>query len=165
MRLNQIPEHLGEELVSPWVVVDKARIDAFADCTEDHSPVHVDPLAAAAVTGTARIIAHGMLSASLISGLSTTVMDVIERESCLNYGFDKVRFLATIDEGSRVRAVFRIAEAVERKPGQWRVRFDSTLEVEGSDQPAVFAEWLLQMEDFRDPARLDASAEIDAPAA
>ena len=154
MKLNQIVEHLGEELVSPWVLVDQARIDAFADCTNDHSPLHVDPHAAFAATGTARTIAHGMLSLSLISGLSTTVMDVIEKETCLNYGFDKVRFLATIPEGSRVRAIFRFAEAVERKPGQWRVRFDSALEVEGTEQPAVFADWLLQMDEIAERVAL-----------
>ena len=150
MRLNQLTERLGGELISPWVLVDQPRIDSFADCTEDHSPVHVDPQAAAALTGSARTIAHGMLSLSLLSGLSTTFLDLIEKRSCLNYGFDKVRFLATIPEGSRVRAVFRLSEAVERKAGQWRIRLESKIEVEGCEQPAVFADWLLQMEDFGD---------------
>lgn len=148
MRLNQLTEQMGGSLESPWVVVDQARINMFADCTEDHTPIHVDPQAAAAISGTARTIAHGMLSLSLLSGLSTSFLDQIEKHSCLNYGFDKVRFLATVPEGSRARAVFRLAEAIESKAGQWRIRFEATLEVEGADRPAVFADWLLQMEDL-----------------
>ena len=148
VRLKQLTKQLGWDFVSPWVIVDQSRIDAFADCTEDHSPIHVDPQVAAALTGTARTVAHGMLSLSLLSGLSTAFLDLIEKQSCLNYGFDKVRFLAMIPEGSRVRGVFRLVEAVERKAGQWRIRIESTLDVEGTDQPAVFADWLLQMEDF-----------------
>lgn len=147
MRLHQLTQQWSGDLVSPWVLVDQRRIDAFADCTEDHSPIHVDPQAAVSLTGTARTIAHGMLSLSLLSGLSTSILDQIEKKSCLNYGFDKVRFLAAIPEGSRVRAVFRLAEAFERKAGQWRIRFESMLYVESTDQPAVFADWLLQMED------------------
>ena len=148
MRLNELTARLKGELCSAWVLVDQARIDAFADCTEDHTAVHVDPQAAAALLGLDRTIAHGMLSLSLLSGLSTSFLDQIEKKSCLNYGFDKVRFLATVPEGARVRAVYHLAEAVERGAGQWRIRLESRLEVEGGEQPAVFADWLLQMEDL-----------------
>src|SRR5215210_6585640 len=118
MRLAELTEQWGGELVSPWVLVDQRRIDSFAECTEDHSAVHVDPAAAAALLGLDGTIVHGMLSLSLLSGLSTAFLDRIEKRSCLNYGFDKVRFLATVPEGSRVRAVYRLVEAEERKPGQ-----------------------------------------------
>jgi len=148
MRLNELTGELGGEIFSPWVLLDQSRIDTFADCTEDHSAVHVDAQAAAEILGSDRTIAHGMLSLSLLSGLSTSFLDRIEKRSCLNYGFDKVRFLATVPEGRHVRGVYRLAEAVERKPGQWRIRFDTRLEVEGVEQPAVFADWLLQMEDL-----------------
>lgn len=152
LRLNELTSQFGEDLVSSWVLVDQPRIDTFADCTEDHSPVHVDPQAAAAFLGSDRTVAHGMLSLSLLSGLSTSFLDRIEKRSCLNYGFDKVRFLAMVPEGGRVRAVYRLSEAVQRKPGLWRLRFESRLELEGAAQPAVIADWLLQMEDLaRDP--------------
>lgn len=147
MRLDELTGQVDGEIFSPWILIDQARIDAFAGCTEDNSAVHVDPRAAAAMLGSERTIAHGMLSLSLLSGLSTSLLDRIEKTSCLNYGFNKVRFLATVPEGSRVRAVYRLIEAAERKPGQWRIRLEAKLEVEGGQAPAAFADWLLQMED------------------
>jgi len=148
MRLGELPGHVGMTLVSPWVVVYQARIDAFADCTEDHTFIHVDPVAAARVTGTGGTIAHGFLSLSLLGGLATTVLRFWEQESGVNYGLDKVRLLAPVPAGSRVRGVYRLAEATERKSRQWRLRFDATLECEGSDRPALVAEWIIQAVDF-----------------
>lgn len=148
MQLNELTKELGGEIFSPWVLVGQSRIDTFADCTEDHSAVHGDPQAAAEILGSDRTIAHGMLSLSLLSGLSTSMLERIEKRSCLNYGFDKVRFLAIVPEGRQVRGSYRLVEAAERKPGQWRIRFDARLEVEGVEQPAVTADWLLQMEDL-----------------
>jgi acyl dehydratase len=152
MRLGELPDHVGMTLVSPWVRVDQARIDAFADCTEDHTFIHVDPVAAASVTGTGGTIAHGFLSLSLLGGLATKVLRFWEQESGVNYGLDKVRLLAPVPAGSRVRAVYRLVEATERKPREWRLRFDATLEREGSDRPALVAEWIIQAVDFPEAA-------------
>jgi acyl dehydratase len=148
MRLGELPQHIGMVRESPWILVDQTRIDAFADCTEDHTFIHVDPVAAARVTGTGGTIAHGFLSLSLLGGMATRALKFWEQESGVNYGFEKIRFLSPVPSGSRVRAVYRLADATMRKPRQWRIRFEATLEIEGAERPAVVADWIIQAVDF-----------------
>ena len=83
-----------------------------------------------------------------MGGFASTALQIYEAEWGVNYGFDKVRFLAQVPVGSRVRAVFRLVEAVERRPRQWRIRYETTLEIEGSTQPALIADWIHQANDF-----------------
>jgi acyl dehydratase len=131
----------GEELgVSDWLLIDQARIDAFADATLDHQYIHVDP-AAAAMTPFGSTIAHGFLTLSLIVPLMTlpapagTVMGI-------NYGLDKVRFIEPVRVGSRVRTRSVLREVTDKGTGRLLVKTEVTMEIEGSDKPAMIAEAL-----------------------
>lgn len=134
---------IGSELgVSDWFLIDQRRVDAFADVTEDHQFVHVDPERARA-TPYGGTIAHGLLTLSLIVRLCLPfVPELACRRLMLNYGFDKVRFPAPVKVGARIRARVTLADAAERKPGQIMIKLDVVFDVEGGDKPALTAEWL-----------------------
>ena len=141
--LHDIRSRVGDEVgVSSWLTVDQARIDAFADATEDHQFIHVDP-AAAAAAGLSGTIAHGFLSLSLLSRMAAEAMLLPEGlKMALNYGFDRIRFLAPVRSGKRVRGRFVLDSVEEKAPGQWLMRHKVTVEIEGGDKPALTAEWL-----------------------
>jgi acyl dehydratase len=141
--LDDIRSRIGEEVgVSSWLTVDQARIDAFADATEDHQFIHVDP-AAAATAGLGGTIAHGFLSLSLLSRMAADAMLLPEGlKMALNYGFDRIRFLAPVRSGKRVRGRFVLDSIEEKAPGQWLMRHNVTVEIEGEDKPALTALWL-----------------------
>lgn len=141
--LDEIRTRVGQELgVSSWLTVDQARIDAFADATEDHQFIHVDP-AAAAAAGFGGTIAHGFLSLSLLSRMAAEVMLLPEGlKMAVNYGLDRVRFLAPVKSGKRVRGRFVLDSVEEKAPGQWLMRHSVTVEIEGEDKPALNAQWL-----------------------
>ena len=103
--LDALQARTGEELgVSSWLVVDQSMIDRFADVTDDHQFIHVDPVRAAAETPFGGAIAHGFLTLSLLSRMGAEVLPRIEgRIRGINYGFDRVRFLAPVPAGGRVR--------------------------------------------------------------
>jgi len=141
--LDEICGRIGEEVgVSSWLTVDQPRIDAFADATEDHQFIHVDPQAAAAA-GLGGTIAHGFLSLSLLSRMAAEGMLIPEGvKMALNYGFDRVRFLAPVKSGKRVRGRFTLDSVEEKAPGQVLMRHLVTVEIEGEDKPALAATWL-----------------------
>jgi len=141
--LDDIRSRIGEEVgVSSWLTVDQARIDAFADATEDHQFIHVDP-AAATAAGLGGTIAHGFLSLSLLSRMAADAMLLPEGlKMALNYGFDRIRFLAPVRSGKRVRGRFVLDSIEEKAPGQWLMRHNVTVEIEGEDKPALTALWL-----------------------
>jgi len=134
---------IGTEVgVSRWSEVDQARIDAFAKITEDEQFIHVDPEAAKA-TPFGGTIAHGFLTLSLASALSYDA--VAPREGGVmgvNYGFDKLRFLAPVPAGSRIRGRFKLLSAEDKGGGRWLLKHELTVEIEGGDKPALIAEWL-----------------------
>ncbi len=134
---------IGQEVgVSKWFEVSQARIDAFADCTEDHQFIHVDPEAAKA-TPFGGTIAHGFLTLSLASAMSYDAVAPLEGVVMgVNYGFDKLRFLAPVLAGSRVRGRFRLLSAEDKGNGRWLLKHELTVEIEGGDKPALIAEWL-----------------------
>ena len=134
---------VGQEVgVSDWIEIDQARIDAFADCTEDHQFIHIDPVAAAQ-TPFGGTIAHGFLTLSLMSQMSYQAAPVLEGVAMgVNYGFDKLRFLQPVRAGSRVRGRFKLLSAEEKGPGRWLIKNEVTVEIEGGDKPALIAEWL-----------------------
>ena len=141
--LDEIRARIGEEVgVSQWIKVDQARIDAFADATEDRQFIHVDPDAAAS-TPFGGTIAHGFLSLSLLSrmGAEATLLPDGLRMA-VNYGFDRVRFLAPVRSGSRVRGRFVLDSVEQKAAGQILMRHKVTVEIEGEDKPALTAEWL-----------------------
>lgn len=143
--LDQIRNRVGEEVgVSSWLAVDQARIGAFADATDDHQFIHVDP-AAAAQTPFGGTIAHGFLTLSLLSRMAAEGMLTPQGvKMAVNYGFDRIRFLAPVRSGSRVRGRFTLDSVEEKAPGQWLLRHTVTVEIEGEDKPALIAEWISQ---------------------
>jgi acyl dehydratase len=134
---------VGEELgVSDWFAIDQQRVDAFADVTEDHQFIHVDP-ERARETPFGGTIAHGLLTLSLIVPLAIDFVPEIEgRQLVVNYGFDKVRFPAPVKVGARIRARVELTDVAERKPGQVIMKLAVTIEIEGGEKPALIAEWL-----------------------
>ena len=128
--------------VSSWLAIDQARIDEFADATDDHQFIHVDP-DAAAKTPFGGTIAHGFLTLSLLSRMAADAMLVPEGiKLAVNYGFDRVRFLAPVKSGRRVRGRFTLDSIEEKAPGQWLLRHTVTVEIEGEAKPALTAQWL-----------------------
>ena len=140
---SELAGRIGQEVgVSGWITVDQARINAFADATEDWQFIHVDPEAAAR-TPFGGPIAHGFLTLSLLSKMTYEATPVLEGVAMgVNYGFDKVRFLQPVPAGARVRGRFRLLEAAEKSPGRWLLKHEATVEIEGTDKPALIAEWL-----------------------
>ncbi len=141
--LDEIRGRIGEEVgVSSWLTVDQARIDAFADATEDRQFIHTDPQAAAQ-TPFGGTIAHGFLTLSLLSRMGAEAMLLPDgMKMAINYGFDRVRFLAPVRSGSRVRGRFVLDSVEEKAPGQILMRHSVTVEIEGGDKPALSALWL-----------------------
>lgn len=140
---DNMKESIGADLgIADWLLIDQERINAFADCTLDQQFIHVDP-ERAAKTPFGGTIAHGFLSLSLLShfaesvgcGFENTVMGI-------NYGFDKVRFLSPVKVNSRVRARARLLDVQEKKPGQFLIKQEVSIEIEGGQTPALIAEWL-----------------------
>ncbi len=141
--LADIAARVGQEVgVSGWLEVSQDRIDRFAKATEDRQFIHTDP-AAAAQTPFGGTIAHGFLSLSLLSRMAAGVMPMPEgMMMVVNYGFDRIQFLAPVRSGKRIRGRFTL-EAVEEKTGN-RVlfRYLVSVEIEGEDKPALTATWL-----------------------
>lgn len=144
---SDLPSLIGHEVgVSRWITVDQARIDAFARTTEDEQFIHVDPERARA-TPFGGTIAHGFLTLSLASAMSYDALAPLDGVVMgVNYGFDKLRFLAPVPAGSKVRGRFKLlsAEAKGADDGvtRWLLKHELTVEIEGADKPALIAEWL-----------------------
>jgi len=141
--LDQIRSRIGEEIgVSSWFDVTQERIDAFAEATEDRQFIHVDPEAAAA-TPFGGTIGHGFLTLSLLSRLASEVMLIPpETRMVVNYGMDRLRFLAPVRSGKRIRARFKLDSIDEKAAGQLLMRHQVTVEIEDEERPALVAEWL-----------------------
>ncbi|WP_028135802.1 MaoC family dehydratase [Bradyrhizobium japonicum] len=135
---------VGKEIgVSSWHLIDQPRIDSFADVTEDHQFIHVDPERAKKETAFGTTIAHGFLTMSMLSVMSYEVMPAIAGTTMgVNYGFDKLRFISPVRAGKRIRGRFVLAEAKLRKPNELQSRTNVTVEIEGEDKPALVADWL-----------------------
>jgi acyl dehydratase len=129
-----------------WFEVDQARIDAFADVTEDHQFIHVDPEACATLSPWGVPIAHGFLTLSLLTKLMSSVPQPPERLEGvvmgINYGFEKVRFLSPVKVGSRVRATSVLASVDAKDPSTLQVTRSITVEIEGESKPALVADWV-----------------------
>src|SRR5689334_25108706 len=141
--LDHIRAQVGNEVgVSSWLAIDQDRIGAFAEATEDRQFIHVDP-EAAAKTPFGGTIAHGFLTLSLLSRMAAEAMLVPDGvKMAVNYGLDRVRFLAPVKSGKRVRGRFSLDSVEEKAPGQWLLRHTVTVEIEDEDKPALTAQWL-----------------------
>lgn len=140
--LERLQTQVGTEVgVSDWFLVDQERINAFADATNDHQWIHVDPArAAAGPFGTT--IAHGFLTLSLVVGLTADIeLEVGDPKMTINYGLDRVRFTAPVPSGTRIRARVELA-SVEEVKGGLQVKRVVTVEREGEERPAMVAETL-----------------------
>jgi acyl dehydratase len=143
MNKDNVRSLIGSELgVSGWIRIEQARIDAFADTTEDHQFIHVDP-GRAAQTPFGGTIAHGFLTLSLLPRLMADIGGGMEDAVMgLNYGFDKIRFLAPVKVNSRVRARAKLLDAQEKAPKQFLIKQEITVEIENESKPALVGEWL-----------------------
>ena len=141
--LDNIRAKVGQPIgTSEWIEVTQDRIGEFADATEDRQFIHVDPLLAAQ-TPFGGTIAHGFLSLSLLSRMAADVMQLPDTtKMAVNYGLDRVRFIAPVRAGKRVRGHFTLAAADDKAPGQLLLRHNVTVEIEGEPKPALTAEWL-----------------------
>jgi acyl dehydratase len=141
--IEDIQSRVGSEVgVSDWILIDQARIDAFADVTEDPQFIHIDP-EAAAKTPFGGTIAHGFLTLSLLSRMAADSMFRPEGVKMgVNYGFERVRFMAPVRSGKRVRGRFTLLRFEEKKPGQWQFVHNVTVEIEDEDKPALVADWI-----------------------
>jgi acyl dehydratase len=134
---------IGREVgVSDWHQITQAAIDAFAELTVDHQFIHVD-LVRARATALGGTVAHGFLTLSLLSNFAHQVVPPLAGAvMSLNYGFEKLRFLAPVPAGARIRGRFAVKDLRERRSGEWLLALDVRVEIEGSEKPALSAEWL-----------------------
>jgi acyl dehydratase len=137
--LEEIAAAAGEELgTTEWLLIDQARIDAFADATDDHQWIHVDTERSA--TGPfGGTIAHGYLTLSLLPRFGAEVLRLETPGAKLNYGLNKVRFPAPVPVGSRIRAHARLVDVSDLPTGK-QVTFGWTIEIEDAPKPACVAE-------------------------
>jgi acyl dehydratase len=143
LKSTDMPSLAGRETEpSSWFEITQDRINRFADATNDHQFIHVDE-AQAQRTPFGGTIAHGYLTLSLIPFLTAEKAPAFEGLVMgINYGSDKVRFLQPVPVGSRVRARQKYLEVVEKNPGQWLIKSQVTIEIEGTAKPALIAETL-----------------------
>jgi acyl dehydratase len=143
LTLSGIAHHVGKELgVSSWVTVDQSRINQFAECSGDRQWIHVDVARATRESPYRAPIAHGYLTLALVAPLQMEIGAVpADAGAAFNYGLDKVRFLAPVKAGDRVRLRVALVN-VEPKSGGVLLKTSNTLEIEGSDKPALVAESL-----------------------
>jgi acyl dehydratase len=142
--LQQFKEYEGRELEpTEWISIEQDRVAKFADCTDDHQFIHLDPARARLETPFGGTIAHGFLLLSLISAHQPPDLPRIKGTVfVLNYGLDRVRFLSVVRTGARVRIRTRIASITEKEPGRVLVKSEKTMEVEDGAKPAYVAEQL-----------------------
>jgi acyl dehydratase len=144
MTLKQLTAAIGTEIgCSEWRTITQEMINQFADATDDHQFIHVDPERAAKEAPFGGTIAHGFLTISLLSTLAYEALPMIEGATMgINYGFDKVRFMSPVVTGKRVRARFKLADADIRPSGRVLNNYEVTLEIENTLKPALVANWL-----------------------
>ena len=145
--LRTLPDFVGKELgVSGWVRVDQPRIDQFAECTGDHQWIHVDPKRASAESPYGGTIAHGFLTLSMVATMAMEVGIVpADARAGLNYGMDKLRFMAPVRVGARVRCRVELMSAEDKGGGNTLIKTRNTLEIEGEGKPALVAEMLAML--------------------
>jgi acyl dehydratase len=141
--LDELPSLVGQELgVSSWIEIDQSRIDLFADATDDHQWIHIDP-ERAKQGPFGETIAHGYLTLSLVIPMWADILEVRDVTTKVNYGLNKVRFPSPVPSGSKIRARATLA-AADPIPGGAQLTVDTVIEREGSDKPACVAQLVLR---------------------
>jgi len=145
--LEEVKAAVGRVSVSDWIVVTQAMIDAFAAATGDRQFIHIDPERARA-TPFGTTIAHGFLTLSLLPQLAAATPDMPQPAGAtmqVNYGGNRVRFLAPVPSGARIRSHSRLVAFEEKRAGQYQSTSEITVEIEGQEKPAMIAEWITQV--------------------
>lgn len=142
--LADMQAQIGQEVaVSEWVEISQQRISQFADATDDHQWIHVDPERAARESPFGGTVAHGFLTLSLLPAMLVNALHMADMKMGINYGLNKVRFPAPVPAGSRVRARMTI-NAIEAIDGGAQIRWGVVVEREGGDKPVCVAEFLMR---------------------
>lgn len=144
--LEELRSLTGQEVgATGWMTVDQRMINAFADATGDRQWIHIDTERARRESKYGRTIAHGFLTLSLLSRLSNEAVEVRGNFGMrINYGLNRLRFPSPVPEGSRIRARLGLEELREVEGGH-QITWLVTVDVEGSDKPALVAEWLIRL--------------------
>jgi len=143
-RISDLAPHVGEELaVSDWFGVTQARIDAFADATDDRQWIHTDTGRALVEAPGGRTIAHGFLTLSLLSPLFASALEVGDTTTSINYGLNRVRFTSPVRSGDRIRARFTLQQ-YQALDGGAQLTWSVLIERSGESKPVVIAEWLMR---------------------
>jgi acyl dehydratase len=131
----------GQEIgVSSWISVDQARINEFAHCTEDHQWIHVDVERATRESPFKAPVAHGYLTLALLAPTSVEALIArIDARQFVNYGLEKVRFLAPVRAGKRIRNRVKVVAIEDKGNGRWLLTTENTVEIEGEEKPALIA--------------------------
>ncbi|MET3599061.1 MaoC family dehydratase [Martelella mangrovi] len=142
--LAEVKDYIGHEVgVSRWFTVDQSMIDTFADATLDHQFIHTDPERARDETPFGGTIAHGFLTLSLLSAMNFDCAPRVREQTMgINFGFDKVRFMAPVKCGKRVRGHFTLKEARFRGAELLAINYAVSIEIEDERKPALTAEWI-----------------------
>ena len=137
----ELGAHVGDEIgSSSWISVDQRRIDEFAHCTEDHQWIHVDAERASRESPFGGTVAHGFLTLALAAPtLLEILLSRVQVKQAVNYGLEKVRFLAPLRAGKRVRNHVKVAAVEDKGNGRVLLTTENTFEIEGEDKPALIA--------------------------
>jgi acyl dehydratase len=141
--IDELKQRVGSEIgLSRWFPIEQERIDAFAHTTEDWQFIHVDPEAAKS-TPFGGTVAHGFLTLSMLSAIAYDALPKVSGLAMgVNYGFDKVRFVAPVRAGRRIRGRFRLEGLTQRSEREYQSRKSVTVEIDGEAKPALIADWL-----------------------
>jgi len=143
VKKEEIQDLIGTDCEpSSWLNISQERINEFADTTEDHQFIHVDP-EAAKNTPFGGPIAHGFLTLSMLSRMAEEFGIFVEGAVMgINYGFEKIRFLSPVPAGSDIRGNAKILNIIEKPNKQMVITYEVTVEIKGHDKPALVAEWI-----------------------
>jgi len=142
--MSTVREFIGRELgVSAWRTIDQERIDAFAQCTEDHQWIHVDVERAKRESPFGGTIAHGYLTLAMLAPMQMEIGAVpADAKQAINVGLDKLRFLSPVKAGARIRMHAVLLEVEDRGKGRLLLRTQNTFDIEGEEKPALSVESL-----------------------
>ena len=147
LTVTEFRAQIGQEIgCASWLTISQEMIDTFANLTNDHQYIHVDPPRAMAETSYGGTIVHGFLTLSMLTQmLMSSVPTIRGTSTSINYGFDKIRFLSPVRSDSAIRGRFMLAAVEERVPNELTVRYETTLEIRDNNRPALFADWLIRL--------------------
>jgi acyl dehydratase len=141
MKVTDLRAYLGQQIgISSWITLDQRRIEEFAHCTGDDQWIHVDAERSAKDSPFGSTVAHGFLTLALLAPTSfETMISRLEVKQAINYGLERVRFLAPVRAGKRVRNRIKIAALEDKGSGRTLLTTENTIEIESEDKPAAIA--------------------------